>query len=157
MELEKGYADIVSGDVRSAEAVFGDIRKDYCFFILFDLRILIPYLTYYLLLAKNPIRNFGRGKSEDVKRTEQSNRCRKCRRSVYFVQQLQKIASTIGNGKEQESMQNQVNDPYSLRLICITPLTWRNTVCIFKGSGKVELVVIADCSAYFSDREMCFF
>ena len=29
MELEKGYADIVSGDVRSAEDVFGDIRKDY--------------------------------------------------------------------------------------------------------------------------------
>ncbi len=29
MELEKGYADIVSGEVRSAEDVFGDIRKDY--------------------------------------------------------------------------------------------------------------------------------
>lgn len=28
-ELEKGYADITVGRVRSAEEVFADIRKDY--------------------------------------------------------------------------------------------------------------------------------
>lgn len=28
-ELEKGYADIVSGNTRSAKSVFDDIRKDY--------------------------------------------------------------------------------------------------------------------------------
>ena len=28
-ELEKGYADIVSGRTRSAKSVFDDIRKDY--------------------------------------------------------------------------------------------------------------------------------
>ena len=28
-ELEKGYADIVSGNTRSARSVFDDIRKDY--------------------------------------------------------------------------------------------------------------------------------
>lgn len=28
-ELEKGYADIISGRAESAEKVFADIRKDY--------------------------------------------------------------------------------------------------------------------------------
>lgn len=43
-----------------------------------------------------------------------------------------------------------------LRFIFITPLAWRNSICIFKRSGKVELVVISNCAAYFSYGEICF-